>query len=128
MREMDKAEGGDTMLKNDSINTIKPNHVPDTMTAVVIREHGGPEVLKFESIATPVPGPGEVLLKVEATALNHLDIFAREGLKGPGVPEITLPHISGVDIVGTVEYYGQGLPGQKGGPATGERVIINPAI
>lgn len=128
MREMDKVEGGDTMLKNDSINTTKPNHVPDTMTAVVIREHGGPDVLKYESIETPVPGPGEVLLKVEATALNHLDIFAREGLKGPGVPEITLPHISGVDIVGTIEYYGQGLPGQKGGPAIGERVIINPAI
>jgi NADPH:quinone reductase-like Zn-dependent oxidoreductase len=125
---MDMTEGGETMLKNHSIDKIQQKHVPDTMTAIVIRQHGGPEVLNFESIATPVPGPGEVLLKVEATALNHLDIFAREGLKGPGVPEITLPHISGVDIVGTVEYYGPQLPGQKDGPKIGERVIINPAI
>ncbi|MEH7482299.1 alcohol dehydrogenase catalytic domain-containing protein [Neobacillus drentensis] len=116
------------MLENQSLDRIQQIHVPETMKAVIIREHGGPEVLNFEEIATPCPGPGEVLIKVEATALNHLDIFARKGLKGPGVPEITLPHISGVDIVGTVSHYGPPLPGQKDGPKQGERVIINPAI
>ncbi|MCQ6268352.1 zinc-binding dehydrogenase [Fictibacillus sp. WQ 8-8] len=102
--------------------------VPDEMRAVMIRHHGGPETLTLEKIETPVPGPGEVLIKVEATALNHLDIFAREGLKGPGVPEITLPHISGVDIAGTVSYYGPLFPGQQEITKEGTRVLINPAI
>ncbi|PLR77028.1 hypothetical protein CU633_12480 [Bacillus sp. V3-13] len=117
------------MIKNSTIpDESEQSNVPETMKAVVIREHGGPKVLKIENIQTPIPGPGEVLLKVEATALNHLDIFARKGLKGPGVPEITLPHISGVDIAGTVAYYGPRLPGQKNLIKEGERAIINPAV
>ncbi|RFU65044.1 zinc-binding dehydrogenase [Peribacillus glennii] len=117
------------MSENQAIiNMPQGKTKPETMKAVVIREHGGLEALKLEQIAIPVPGPGEVLLKVEATALNHLDIFARQGLKGPGVPKITLPHISGVDIVGRVAYYGAPLPGQKVSIEEGHRVLINPAI
>jgi NADPH:quinone reductase-like Zn-dependent oxidoreductase len=108
--------------------TQQQNKVPAEMRAVVIREHGGPEVLNLENIATPVPGPGEVLIKVEATALNHLDVFCREGMKGPGIPKITLPHISGVDIVGSVAYYGPLLPGQKDLQQEGTRVLINSAF
>ncbi|PLR86579.1 hypothetical protein CVD25_03695 [Bacillus canaveralius] len=102
--------------------------IPEKMKAVVIREHGGPEVLKIEQINTPKPGLNEVLIKVEATALNHLDVFAREGLKGPGVPQITLPHISGVDIVGTVAQYGPSSSDRASCPKTGDRVLINPSF
>ena len=49
---------------------MESNPVPTTMHAVIIREHGGPEVLKIENIPTPLPSPGEVLIKVEATALS----------------------------------------------------------
>jgi NADPH:quinone reductase-like Zn-dependent oxidoreductase len=104
--------------------------VPDKMKAVVIREHGGPEVLNIEEIPVPRPGVQEVLIKVEATALNHLDVFAREGLKGPGVPKLTLPHISGVDIVGRVVEYGSDLTAgvKVKRPKEGERVLVNPAF
>ncbi|MDN7241647.1 zinc-binding dehydrogenase [Planococcus sp. N028] len=102
--------------------------VPEKMKAVMIREHGGPEVLSIEDIETPKPGYGEVLLKVEHTALNHLDVFAREGLKGPGVPKLTLPHISGVDIVGRVAVYGPGESGNSSQHQIGERVLVNPSF
>ncbi|MCF2650564.1 zinc-binding dehydrogenase [Niallia circulans] len=103
-------------------------NVPQIMKAVVIREHGGPEVLKIEEVPTPKPGLHEVLIKVEATALNHLDVFAREGLKGPGVPKLTLPHVSGVDIVGRVVVYGEGDSEQPSLPKKGERVLVNPSF
>ena len=69
------------------------------MRAVVIHRHGGPEVLKLEaSWPRPVPGPGEILVKVRACGLNYLDIFARNGMPGEEVP---LPLITGGDISGT---------------------------
>ncbi len=68
------------------------------------------------------------MIKVEATALNHLDVFAREGLKGPGVPKMSLPHVSGVDIVGHLVAYGSALPEQVLQPKIGDRVIINPSF
>ena len=49
------------------------------MNAVVLREHGGPDVLRAEGIPTPEPGPGEVRVRVRAVALNHLDIWVRRG-------------------------------------------------
>lgn len=111
------------------IETVQPfPMVPKKMKAVLIRQHGGPEVLNIEEIDTPHPGPGEVLIKVHAVALNHLDIFAREGLKGPSVPQITLPHVSGVDVAGEVIVYGEELPGQQKLVQEGERAIINSAI
>jgi NADPH:quinone reductase-like Zn-dependent oxidoreductase len=102
--------------------------VPDSMSAVVIRRHGGPEVLAVESVPTPQPGPGEILVRVEATALNHLDIFARQGLTGPGVHPIHLPHVSGVDVAGIVVGQGIPVPGQAKIPPIGLRVLINSAI
>lgn len=103
--------------------------LPKMMKAVLIREHGGPEVLNIDEIPLPRPKTGEVLVEVIATALNHLDIFAREGLKGPGVPKISLPHISGVDIVGYVVAYGEmDHKTQEKLPAIGKRVLINSAF
>src|SRR5438105_14159921 len=76
-----------------------------TMRAVVIHRHGGPEVLKLEaSWPRPVPGPGEILVKVGACGLNYLDIFDRNGMPGE---EVGLPLITGGEIWGIVVDYGQ---------------------
>lgn len=82
---------------------------PDVL-AVRIHEDGGPDVLKLEEVPDPVPGPGEVLIRLHASALNHLDVWIRKGL--PSVPK---PRILGADGAGVrVD--------------TGERVVINPGI
>lgn len=91
------------------------------MRAIVIYAHGGREKLRLEEVPTPHPGPGEVLVKVHACALNHLDIFVRRGMPGKPTP---LPFISGGDIAGTVAEIG---PGVAGG-APGQRVLVDPAI
>ena len=70
------------------------------MRAAFVREHGGPEALEYGHIEQPEPGPGEILVRVAACALNHLDIFVRRGM--PGV-RVELPHVPGGDIVGWVE-------------------------
>ena len=62
------------------------------MKAIRFHQHGGPEVLRFEEAPTPTPGPGEVLVALRAAALNHLDLFVREG-----IPGVSLPHIGGAD-------------------------------
>ncbi|MDK2372429.1 MAG: alcohol dehydrogenase catalytic domain-containing protein [Candidatus Korarchaeota archaeon] len=75
------------------------------MRAVVIFEHGGPEVLSLvEDYRDPEVGPRDVLVEVRATALNHLDIWVREGL-----PSIVLPRILGSDISGVVKEVGVGV-------------------
>ena len=68
------------------------------MKAVRIHEYGGPEVLKYEDIEVPVPKANEVLVRVKACALNHLDLWIRQGM-----PKVkTLPHILGSDNAGEV--------------------------
>ena len=62
----------------------------DTMTATLIREHGGPERLLLETVQRPRPGAGEALVRVAACALNHLDIFVRRGT--PGMAVRAAPH------------------------------------
>ena len=80
------------------------------MHAVRIHEDGGPEVLRYEEVADPVAGPGEVLIELRAASLNHLDLWVRKGL--PSVPK---PRILGAD--------GAGIRVD-----TGERVVINPGL
>ena len=80
------------------------------MLAVRIHEDGGPEVLQLEEVPDPVAGPGEVLVRLRASALNHLDVWIRRGL--PSVPK---PRILGAD--------GAGIRVD-----TGERVVINPGV
>ena len=87
------------------------------MRAVRIHEDGGPEVLVLEEVPDPVPGPGEVLVRLHASALNHLDVWIRKGL--PSVPK---PRILGADGAG-VSALGDGVEA-----STGERVVINPGI
>jgi NADPH:quinone reductase-like Zn-dependent oxidoreductase len=89
------------------------------MQAVRIHADGGPEVLVLEEVADPAPATGEVLVRVRASALNHLDVWIRKGL--PSVPK---PRILGADGAGLVEAVGDGVDGFR----PGERVVINPGI
>ena len=89
------------------------------MRAVRIHEDGGPEVLVLEETPDPELGPGEVLVRLRASALNHLDVWTRQGL--PSVPK---PRILGADGAGVVEALGDGVTGFE----LGERVVLNPGI
>jgi NADPH:quinone reductase-like Zn-dependent oxidoreductase len=87
--------------------------------AVRIHEDGGPEVLLLEEAPDPEPGAGEVLVRLRASALNHLDVWIRKGM--PSVPK---PRILGADGAGVVEAVGDGVSGFE----LGERVVLNPGI
>jgi alcohol dehydrogenase len=93
----------------------------ETMTATLIREHGGPERLVVETVERPRPGNGEALVRVAACALNHLDIFVRRGT--PGIA-VQLPHTAGGDIAGWVQELGP----DAAGPAVGAPVLVDPAV
>lgn len=88
------------------------------MKAVVVHQYGGPEVLKFEDYPDPVPGPGEVLVRVAATSVNPIDYKRRAGLTQSFYP-IKFPGLIGVDIAGTVVKIGPGVEGFS----TGEQVF-----
>ncbi len=89
------------------------------MKAVRFHEHGGPEVLRYEEVPEPAPTPTQVKLKVQAVALNHLDIWLRKGLPGVKVP---LPKIGGCDIAGEVVAAGSACIRVK--PC--ERIMVSP--
>lgn len=74
----------------------------DTMKAIRIHEFGNPDVLKYEDIAIPTPGSGELLIKIHAAGMNPIDWKIREGY----IPNYTLPHILGSDFSGVVEVIG----------------------
>jgi 2-desacetyl-2-hydroxyethyl bacteriochlorophyllide A dehydrogenase len=93
----------------------------EEMKAVLFREHGGPDKLSYEDLPTPQIGPEEVLIRVKACALNHLDIWIRQG--NPAYP-MPLPHVSGSDIAGVVEAVGE----QVQGIAAGQRVFVSPGV
>ena len=80
------------------------------MKAVVAHQYGGPEVLKYEDYPDPVPGPGEVLVRVAATSVNSIDYKRRAGLTKDFYP-INFPGLLGVDIAGTVATVGPGVEG-----------------
>ena len=80
------------------------------MKAIVVHEYGGPEVLKFEEYPDPVPGQGEVLVRVAAASVNPLDYKRRAGLTKDYYP-IHFPGLIGVDMAGTVVKIGPGVEG-----------------
>jgi len=90
--------------------------------AVVVREHGGPEVLRFEDRPVPEPGPGEARLRVRAVALNHLDVWVRRGIPGHPFP---LPLVPGCDVAGEVDALG---PGAGDAFRPGDAVLVAPGI
>jgi zinc-binding alcohol dehydrogenase/oxidoreductase len=89
------------------------------MLAARIHEDGGPDVLHVEIAPDPVAGPGEVLVRLRAASLNHLDVWVRKGL--PSVPK---PRILGADGAGVVEALGEAVDGL----AVGQRVVLNPGL
>src|SRR5690348_3271707 len=84
------------------------------MKAIVIHKYGGPEELKFEDYPDPVPGPGEVLVRVAATSINPFDAMRRSGAAKDFAP-IKFPGIVGVDLSGTVVKVGPGVEGFSAG-------------
>lgn len=89
------------------------------MRAIVIKSFGGPEVLEPAELPDPSPGPGEVLLRVRACALNHLDFWVRNGIPAY---KIKLPHILGCDVSGEVAALGPGVAGFS----VGQRAAVSP--
>jgi NADPH:quinone reductase-like Zn-dependent oxidoreductase len=89
------------------------------MRAMVMRAHGGPEVLQAEEVADPVPAAGQVGVRVRACALNHLDLWTRRGLPGRSV---AFPHVLGNDIAGEID----ALPAPVEGLSVGQRVMLSP--
>ena len=87
------------------------------MKAVRIHEFGGPAVLRYEDVPDPQPRKDEVLVRVKACAMNHLDIWVRKGLPG-----VKLPHILGSDVAGEVVEIGEYVKGFK----IGQRVLLAP--
>jgi NADPH:quinone reductase-like Zn-dependent oxidoreductase len=88
------------------------------MKAILLHRHGGPEVLEYADFPTPEPGPGEVLVRLKAAALNRLDLWVRQGW--PGI-KLEYPHIPGADGAGEIASVGLGVAGWS----PGDRVVIN---
>ena len=91
------------------------------MKAVIFKKHGGSEVLEYADAPDPTIRANEVLVEVKACALNHLDVWAREGL--PGI-DIALPHILGNDIAGVVREVGELVSWVQ----TGDEVMLQPGV
>jgi NADPH:quinone reductase-like Zn-dependent oxidoreductase len=88
---------------------IPPKPERKQMTAVVMRQFGGPDVLHVESIPRPVAGPGQLLVRVRAVAVNPLDAKMRAGAVRELYPA-WFPDVLGYDIAGIVEDVGEGVP------------------
>ena len=90
------------------------------MKAAVVREHGGPDRLNFETgFPDPTPGEGDVIVAVKAASLNYHDVFTRRGMPGIKVP---MPAIMGLDVAGEIAEVGPGVTGWK----KGDRVLVDP--
>src|SRR5256885_2016111 len=90
------------------------------MQAIVLRDIGGPEQLRLESTAEPQPGPGDLVVRLKAAALNHRDVWIRRGLYAG----IKLPVILGSDGAGTVSAVGPSADAKL----LGREVVINPGL
>lgn len=91
------------------------------MRAVIVREHGGIEKLEITDVPEAVARPGEVIVRVRAVALNHLDLWVRRGVPGHKFP---LPIIPGSEISGVIET----VTSPGGGWSAGDEVIVAPGF
>ena len=91
------------------------------MKAAYFKEHGGAEKIIYDDYRDPAPGPGEVVVRVRACALNHVDMLLLDGRFPP--PE-GLPHVNGCEVTGTIEAVGPGVQGVE----RGARVILFPGL
>ncbi|HEX8362865.1 MAG TPA: zinc-binding dehydrogenase [Longimicrobium sp.] len=87
------------------------------MRAIVLERHGGPGVLRAREVPDPVPGAGEVRVRVEAIGVNYAEVLSRKGLYG-WAP--AMPYTPGMEATGTIDALGPGVEGR----AVGERVIV----
>lgn len=90
------------------------------MRAWVLNETNGPESFTLQEVPTPDPGPGEVRVKLEVSALNHLDLWVSRGMPAPH----RFPHIAGADGTGVVEAIGDDVASVS----PGDSVTINPSV
>jgi len=104
------------------------------MKTVLFHRHGGPDVLEYTDFPAPEPGPGMVLVRLRAAALNRMDVMVRNGW--PGL-KLELPHINGADGAGEVTALGEGVEGFETGVVSygsdapelynlGERLLYGP--
>jgi NADPH:quinone reductase-like Zn-dependent oxidoreductase len=91
------------------------------MKAIAITAHGGMEKVQYMDVERPPLGPREVLIEARAVALNHLDIWVRNGLPGS---RLTMPHVLGADGAGVVAEVGAEVSRVQ----VGDRVVINPGL
>ena len=91
------------------------------MKAIVFEKHGEPDVLRYVDAPDPVINANEVLVRVRACALNHLDLWVRRGLPGVAIP---LPHIPGSDVAGEVAEIGSGVTTVR----PGQKVVLAPGV
>ncbi len=99
------------------------------MRAVVLTRFGGPEVLELREMASPEPGPGEVVVDVSAVSLNNTDVWTRSGAYGTTEPAgwlgpIDFPRVQGADVCGRVARVGDGVPEEL----LGRRVLVDPVV
>ncbi len=92
-----------------------------TIKALYFQEHGELEVIQYGEVPNSTPGPGEVLVRVRACAINHLDIWVRRGW--PGL-KLEMPHWCGADVAGEIAELGEGVSGWQ----VGQRVVVDPGI
>ena len=105
--------------------------VPPTMRAVLLTRHGDLEALVLDPAwPTPQPGPGELVIRVDACAINNTDINTRVGWYAQGDDNgawgepLAFPIIQGADVCGVVAQVGEGVPHER----VGERVITDPWV
>ena len=91
------------------------------MKALIYDGHGA-DVLQYREVDDPVPGSRDVVVRVAATTVNHLDVTQRNGWFT--MPGFTLPHISGMDVAGTVVMLGEAVTAVS----IGDRVVIDPSM
>src|ERR1700720_3983302 len=91
------------------------------MKAILFHQHGGPEVLKYTDAPDPAIRPNEVLVRVKACALNHLDLWVRRG--NPNIP-IPLPHIPGSDVAGEIAQIGADVTTVR----EGQKIVLAPGV
>jgi NADPH:quinone reductase-like Zn-dependent oxidoreductase len=91
------------------------------MKAIVFEQHGSPDVLKYTDVPQPTIKPNEVLVRVRACALNHLDLWVRQGLPGVSFP---LPHIPGSDVAGEIAQVGTDVTTVR----VEQKVVLAPGV
>ncbi len=91
------------------------------MKALCFYEHGELDVLRYDDVPDPEPGSGQVLVRVRACALNHLDVWIRRGW--PGL-KLEMPHWTGADVAGEIAALGEGVANWE----EGQRVVVDPGI